>query len=309
MARWVWVAVLALAAGGCALWVRRPSSAPEELLLSRRLTAQALGAWERGDLDLAHRLLQAAVKQCSYDPDARIQLAEVLWHLGRRHEAREQIRQAISLAGPEPELLVRRGEMNLAMGQVEQAWQDAQAAIALAPKKAEPWALRAQVWAALGRWDRALADYCQALHRNDQRPQWWKELAGAYWNHAQRLPPNQRPKALYCCLMALEQWEELLQGKEPPLEHWVQKGQVYAQLGRWEDAVAQWQRARSQGWSDPAGLLALAQAQAQLGQLPQAQATLQALLQVAPQYAPAHELLSQITKVIQITQSSYPPKR
>ncbi len=291
-----WAALLPglCCAGGCSWWPLRPDPAPDALILSRRLTAQALAAQSRGDLDQASRLLETAVRNCPYDADARARWAELLWEQNRPQEALEQLERALQLMGPDAALLARRGEIHLALGHLEAAWRDAHAALQMDCQLAAAWRLRARVLSNLGRYPEALADYCQVLRLEPDSPEVLKELAQVHWQLAQTAPGPKRDKHYYQCLLALERWEEQLEQQPPPLELLAWKGRVYYELGRPRDALLVWQQARQRGWSNPQGLYWMALAYWQTGQVERARQELAALLSQVPHHAEARRLWQQL---------------
>ncbi len=275
---------------GCAWWPLRPDPAPNALILSRRLTAQAQAAQARGDLQQAGRLLQSAVEQCPYDPDARLQWAEVLWAQRRRREALVQLGRAIELVGPDASLLARRGEFHLTLGQLEAAWRDAHAALQMDALSARAWRLRARVFANLGRYQEALADYCQVLHLDPDDVSALSELAQVHWQLAQRASGSRREEHLYHCLLSLQRWEDQFQDEPPPLELLAWKGRAYYELGRFRDALLAWQQARQRGWSAPDDLYGMAMAYWKTGQTEQARQELRSLLSRFPHHREARRL-------------------
>ncbi len=283
---WLWLVL----AAGCSWWPLRPDPAPDALILSRRLTMQAQAAQAQGDWERASRLLQTAVEQCSYDPEARTQWAEVLWAQKRRQEAIEQLERAIQLVGPDAALLARRGEFHLALGHLEAAWRDAHAALQLDAQLASAWKLRARIYYHLGRYQDALADYCQVLHLQPDDETTLHELAQVHWQLAQTRSGPKRQEHLYHCLLALERWEDRFQEKPPPLELLAWKGRTYYELGRPQDALLAWQQARQRGWSDPEGLYWMALAYWQTGQGERARQELAHLLSLAPHHQAARRL-------------------
>ncbi len=291
---------------GCSWWPLRPDPAPDALILSRRLTTQAQAAQARGELEQAHRLLQAAVQQCPYDPDARVQWAEVLWARKRHQEALVQLQQALRLVGPHAELLVRRGEYHLALGHLEAAWRDAHAALQLDAQSARAWRLRAGVFYSLGRFEEALADYCQMLHLEPESAATLLELAQTHWQLAQRSGNPRREEHLYHCLLALQRREESLQDEPPPLELLAWKGRVYYELGRLQDALLVWQQARQRGWSDPQGLYWMALAYWQTGQVERARQELAGLLSQVPDHRAARMLWQRLHRTPAM--ASLPPE-
>ena len=94
----------------------RRSPVPAELADARKLCNEGLSAADRQDLVRAESLLEAAVKSCPVDVDARRHYAEVLWKRGQKMDAVTQIGKALELSPGDAGLCIEAGRMYLELG-------------------------------------------------------------------------------------------------------------------------------------------------------------------------------------------------
>jgi tetratricopeptide (TPR) repeat protein len=322
------ISVILLAAclwpAGCQ-WVGLRDPVPASLARSRKLSSEGNELLEQKRPDLAEEKLAEAVKTCPTDCDARRYYAEALWLRNARPQAVAQLEEACRL-GPDSDLRVRLAEMYLEMGQLEQAGESVDQILNRNSKLAAAWRVRGCVSRAMGdrlmasRWEKAISicvagdappgevDRVLAARTLDQaRPYYLQALADLH--RAAGYDPSDRlvigeTAAVYRSLgqpqRALETMQGLLDtyaaGEEPPqlVLYWT--GLDYMALQRYDDAVASFTTAVSQGRPTPQLLYSLGEAQYRNGRSQEAVAALQRALAVDPdpQHSPSQQLLHEI---------------
>lgn len=156
------IVVAVTASGGCRL-VSRRNPVPTELADARRLCNEGLSAADRQDLVRAESLLEAAVKSCPVDVDARRHYAEVLWSRGQKMDAVGQMAKALELSPGDAGLCIDAGRMYLELGLFAEADRLSAEAVRLAPGSDTAWHLRGQIAMARGQFDQAVADFHRGL--------------------------------------------------------------------------------------------------------------------------------------------------
>ncbi|MCA9296276.1 MAG: tetratricopeptide repeat protein, partial [Phycisphaerales bacterium] len=96
--------------------------------------AQAMQAFERGDLSTAERLYGGLVKAQPNDPAARFYLAQVLERSSRAGEALDHAEQAFRLAPRQPAIAAFVAHLRRLAGRIDDAIDAARTACALAPQ-------------------------------------------------------------------------------------------------------------------------------------------------------------------------------
>lgn len=141
----------------------RRSPVPAELADARKLCNEGLSAADRQDLVRAESLLEAAVKSCPVDVDARRYYAEVLWKRGQKMDAVTQIGKALELSPGDAGLCIEAGRMYLELGLFAEADRLSAEAVRLAPGSDAAWHLRGQLAMARGQFEQAVADFHRGL--------------------------------------------------------------------------------------------------------------------------------------------------
>ncbi len=222
---------IACLATGC----RIPGYGPkaQSIIKSRQLSQRGAAAVDRQDWRGAEPLFSQAVAACPVDVEARRQYAETLWHRGAHEEAIAQLVEATKIAPEDARLVERLAEFRLLSGQIEDARRDVELAIDLDPKSGTAWMVRGRIMHEIGDNPQALADLHRALSYDPRNSQILHELAATY------LAVGQPQRAL----ANLEAMRDLhAPGDEPP-ELLLEIGQACAGVGRYDDAVENYQRA------------------------------------------------------------------
>ncbi len=233
------VGIVALAAG-CRLVPRR-DPVPEELAAARRLCNQGLCAADEQDLARAETLLERAVNSCPTDIDARQHYADVLWKRGSKVEAVAQIAKALELAPGDVGLCLQGGKMYMDLGLLDDADRLSDDAIRSAPQSAGAWHLHGQVALARGRPADALADFHRALAVAPDDREVLLDTAEVY----RMLDKPQRALATLAIL------GETYGPNQVPAEVLALEGLAQEALGRPDDALASYRRARDKGDASP----------------------------------------------------------
>lgn len=234
------IAIVTLAAvtltSGCRLVPRR-DPVPEELAAARRLCNQGLCAADEQDLARAETLLERAVNSCPTDIDARQHYADVLWKRGSKVEAVAQVTKALELAPGDVGLCLQGGKMYMELGLLDDADRLSDDAVRNASRSAEAWYLHGQVALARGRPADALADFHRALAITPDDREVLFDTAEVY----RMLDRPQRALATLAVL------SETYGPNQVPTEVLVLEGLAQEALGRPEDALASYRRARDKG--------------------------------------------------------------
>jgi tetratricopeptide (TPR) repeat protein len=268
---------------GCRL-PGREGPVSESLAECRRLSQQGVAALERGQQQEAETLLAKAVETCSVDPEARRHYAEALWSRGARTEAVGQLEQAAPYCGADSAFWVRLAEMHLALGRLDEAQKCAQQALGLDPKSPAAWAVRARVMRAAGYPQQALADNLRTLDYAPHDRQILLEVAETYREL------NQPERAL----QTLQTLSDTYAPGEEPAQVSYLTGLACLALGRYDDAVESLAAAIGRGPALPEMYCKLGEAHLMAGRLAEAAQAARQALALAPQHAPAHQLLGRI---------------
>jgi tetratricopeptide (TPR) repeat protein len=237
---WLAVVVIVTTAGGCRLVPRR-DPVPEELAAARRLCNQGLCAADEQDLARAESLLERAVNSCPTDIDARQHYADVLWKRGSKVEAVAQITKALELAPGDVGLCLQGGRMYMELGLLDDADRLSDDAIRTASQSAGAWHLHGQVALARGRPDDALADFHRALAVAPDDRGVLRDTAEVY----RMLDKPQRALATLAIL------GETYGPNQVPADVLALEGLAQEALGRPDDALASYRRAREKGDASP----------------------------------------------------------
>jgi tetratricopeptide (TPR) repeat protein len=276
------VLLLPLLALGCRLPFR-DGPVPQAVANSRRLSQQGAAALDRGEQQKAEALLARAVEACPVDPEARQRYAESLWQRAARKEAVAQMEEACKLNAEDATLWARLGEMQLAEGKVEAARQDAERAIGLDPHLAAAWAVHGGVMQAAGRFPDALADYLRALN---YAPKDRHLLLAVAEVHLRQRQPDR-------ALQTMQTLTETYSPGETPPSTLAVLGQVYAFLGRYDEAAESFAAAARKN-PTPDALCTLGEAELRAGRAAAAAAAARQALAIQPQHQPSRQLLNRI---------------
>ena len=233
------IGIVTLAAG-CRLVPRR-DPVPEELAAARRLCNQGLCAADEQDLARAETLLERAVNSCPTDIDARQHYADVLWKRGSKVEAVAQITKALELSPGDVGLCLQGGRMYMDLGLLDDADRLSDDAVRSAPQSAEAWHLHGKVALARGRPEDALADFHRALAVAPDDRAVLRDTAEVY----RMLDKPQRALATLAIL------GETYGPNQVPAEVLALEGLAQEALGRPDDALVSYRRAREQGDASP----------------------------------------------------------
>lgn len=267
-----WTGLLVVAAG-CQL-TGRDGTVSRNVMKSRELSQVGISALDRGDTPEAERLLAEAVDTCGSDPEARRYYAEALWQRGARDAALEQLGTAVRLSTDDAPLFVRLAEMQLELGRLEPARENADRAVDLDPHSTSAWAVRARIKEQMGQPRDALSDYYRALAYEPNQTDTLLRVAELH----RRLNEPQR------ALATLQSLRELYPPGEEPPRVMLLMGLAAGALGRFDEAVRDFEIARQRGDASPDALYLLADAQLRAGRPSQAQQLLDSLGAVAPQH-------------------------
>lgn len=271
---WAMAAVLcAVPVAGCRA-LRCQQVSDEAIASARQLSLQGFDAQQRGRWDLAESLFATAVIKCPTDERARCGYAESLWHRGARAEAVSHMEQAARLSGNDPERLVQLGHMYREQGDLARAAQQADRAITANPQLAQAWALRGEVERASGRPTAALAGFHRALALQPHFPPVQLAVSEIYM-------AENRPQQALATLQALG--NDFPPG-QAPLDLLVRQSSALRNMGRHADAARTLAAAAERGNPSADLLLALAQVQAAIGDVPAARLALDAALAREPQH-------------------------
>lgn len=278
-----WALLCLVVASGCRVPMHG-KGVSKSLIESRQLSQQGLSALEQKKYEDAKQMLAKAVDTCGADPEARRHYAEALWHTGARQEALRQLEEAMQLAPSDPALRRKMAEYQLELGRLDRAWQMADEALDLDPRDAASWVVRAKVKERANHLPAALADYQRSLGLRPDQPDVMYAIAELH-----RLQ-NQPERAL----AALQSVCEAHAPGEEPARMYYLMGLAAGALGKQEEALTNYQRARQRGEESPELLYELAQAQWLTGQAIQAEQTATELLARAPHHGPGQQLIDQI---------------
>ena len=267
--------------------MRHQKIVPESVATCRQLARDGISAMELGNYSQACKLLEDAVNTSPTDIDARRQLSEALWHMGRQHEAVVHIEAAIRLDPAHVPTLVRSGEMLLSSGNIERAQERAEQAMGMDPTLADVWKLRGRVYHKRHESQRALADLQQALHYAPQDSELLLEVAEIQY---QLQRPQQSLMTLHHML------DNCPPGAEPQRALWLE-GLAYSKLARPQDAVKSLLAATQCGPGQADLLYALAQAEVATGQTDAAAKSVRQALALDSKHQASRTLLAQLTVV------------
>ncbi len=270
-------------ASGC-MSMRHQKIVPESVAACRQLARDGISAMELGNYSQACTLLGSAVETSPTDIDARRQLAEALWLMGRQQEAVVHMEAAVRLDPTHAPTLVRVGEMLRVSGSGTRALERAEQAIRLEPTLAGAWKLRGRIFHQRNDLPRGLADLQQALHYAPQEAQVLLEVAEIQYQ-------LQRPQRSLATLHHL--LDQSSPGSEPQRALWLE-GLVYGKLARPHDAMKSLLAATQHGPAQADLLYALAQAEVAAGFPNKAAQSARRALAVDRQHQASRTLLAQL---------------
>ncbi len=279
--------VLGLAAVGCRLprW-RGPTAV--DLAASRRLSYQGMQAAQSGRWEQAEEAFLAAIKRCPHDPESKKRYADFLLAAGKPEAALAQLEAARRLAVDDAQLRVQLAELALQMGRIDLAEPSVEEALVLQPQLPKAWHLRGKICWLTGRTNLAVEAYYRALKLHAEDPEIQFELA-------QML--RQRGESHKALVVLQHLMAGHLQGSEP-ISLLIEQGLVYAELGRFQEALTTLQTACTRAPESSACLAALAQVQHRAGLSAEAVANAQKALRMDPHCHLARDVLSQLTPLL-----------
>lgn len=241
------IVIAATASGGCRL-VSRRNPVPTELADARRLCNEGLSAADRQDLVRAESLLEAAVRSCPVDVDARRHYADVLWNRGQKMDAVGQMTKALELSPGDAGLCVEAGRMYLELGLFAEADRLSAEAVRLAPGSDSAWHLRGRIAMARGQFGQAVADFHRGLAIAPDDRGLLRDAAEAYLGLG-------KPRRALATLAVLG---ESYGPDQTPADVLMMEAVAQETLGRLEDARESYRQAIAKGDAPPeaAGRLA-----------------------------------------------------
>jgi tetratricopeptide (TPR) repeat protein len=268
---------------GCATFGRRGPDA-EKAAACRDLTRQGISAIELGQWQRAELLLQQAIETSPDDPEARLYLAETLWHRGATQQAMSHITAALEAQPSDAKLAVRAGQMSLAMGARDAALAHAERAIRVDPQLAAAWALRGRIFWQLQQPERATADLQRALEFAPRSSDVLLDLAVIY---RERRQPTR-------CLTTLHYLHDTYAPGDEPQAAYVLEGLTLIDLGRPQQACEAFFAATQRGPANAQLLYYLAHANFGAGRYSEAAAAAQQALATDASHAASRQLLAQL---------------
>lgn len=256
----------------------------QALLASRELTQQGQTALDRQDLKQAESLLARAVQLSPSDAAARRHYAEALWQRGAQAEALIQADEAVRQSGGQPDLLIRAAQMRLDAGQFDAARIKAEEALAVDNQLAAAWAIRGHALRAAGDLRGALHDYQRALARESRQQEVLYQMADCYLELGDSS----------AALVALQALEGTYAPGEEPQSMYLALGRAYADLGRYEEALANLDSASQRGPVNPELLYERGHCELLVGRYEPAAQSLQEALTLEPNHAASRELLDDL---------------
>jgi Flp pilus assembly protein TadD len=236
----IWILLAVAASGGCRL-VSRRNPVPTELADARRLCNEGLAAADRQDLVRAESLLEAAVKSCPVDVDARRHYADVLWSRGQKMDAVGQMAKALELSPGDAGICIDAGRMYLELGLFAEADRLSAEAVRLAPGSHTAWHLRGQIAMARGQFAQAVADFHRGLAIAPDDRRLLRDTAEAYL----RLD---RPRRALATLAVLG---ESYGPDQTPADVLTMEALAQESLGRVDDARESYRQAIAKGDAPP----------------------------------------------------------
>ena len=219
----------------------RRNPVPAELADARRLCNEGLTAADRQDLVRAESLLEAAVKSCPVDVDARRHYAEVLLSRGEKMEAVAQMAKALELSPADAGLCIEAGRMYLELGLFAEAERLSAEAVRLAPGSNTAWHLRGQIAMARGQFDQAVAYFHRGLGIAPDDRGLLRDAAEAY------LRLNKPRRALATLAVLGESYGP----DQAPADVLTMEAVAQESLGRLDDARDSYRQAIAKGNAPP----------------------------------------------------------
>ncbi len=214
---------------------------PTELADARRLCNEGLAAADRQDLVRAESLLEAAVKSCPVDVDARRHYADVLWSRGQKMDAVGQMAKALELSPGDAGICIDAGRMYLELGLFAEADRLSAEAVRLAPGCHTAWHLRGQIAMARGQFAQAVTDFHRGLAIAPDDRRLLRDTAEAYL----RLD---RPRRALATLAVLG---ESYGPDQTPAAVLTMEALAQESLGRVDDARESYRQAIAKGDAPP----------------------------------------------------------
>lgn len=286
--------MLFVAASGCCTLSRRCAN-DEENIAAREQGQLGMQSMQSGKLGEADARLSHAIKKCPDDVRLRHSLATLRRKQGRMDDAVAEMEKAVDLAGGEPEWLAELASMQFAEGEYENAWNSTERALQQQPSLAAAWHVRGEVLKQGGNLNEALREYHRALAVDgadeEQQSKTLMQVADIY-----RL--QSRPRR---ALSTLQRLSNCSREHQPP-ELTYAKALAYQALSRHEEAIEQFEQARTVYGNQPPLLAQLAVSLWQVGDAVAARNT----LQTAAELDPADPLVQRLSAEWQTPSESQP---
>ena len=255
---------LVLAVSGCA-GIRPSALCRNDVIHARQMSQQGLDAVHRGHFDQAEFCFLDAIDHSPTNSTARYQLANCLWKRGARHEAIAQLTEALQLSsGDDIEMLVELGYMHANVGNLNQAVKIAEHALSRDPHNPAVWKLHGDGLNELGRDREALVSFQRALAYDPDDARVLVATAEIY----SQLGRSNR------ALSSANHAEEIIPDEHIPESLYVLKSLALQELERHDEAVEVLVSLRRRRPLQPAGAIRLAEAQAAIGKLADADRTI-----------------------------------
>ncbi len=196
---------------------------------------------EQGRIDEAVAALRQAAALSSCDPSARLLLGFIYTEKEDYQAAIREFEQALAIEPQDPSTLYLVGNLSYLEGQLDVAAQYLQAAIALQADMAEAHYSLGLVYADLGEHQKAVSEHALAVRYAPDVPAYHTALGNAYW----RLQDWDKAAEAYRKALALQD--------DPDVRAFL--GGTYFQQGKYEAAIAEYQKAIA---ADPRSAIAYA---------------------------------------------------
>ncbi len=262
--------------GGCAT-LGRSGPCDEDQVAARELARVGLESMRQGHTPEARSKFEQALQLCPRDPDARRHLAQLQWENAEYEAAIQEMQVAMKDSGEAPECVIQLGKMQEASGNLAEALKCAESATNTNPQLAEGWLLRGNIFARRHQAEESKRAYHRCLSCDDLTSE--TEL-NASLALAELYRLEGRP------LRALATLERCQRGmprdrRNLPTVAYERAVAMHA-LGRYEDAIDQFQIVLQRHQDHHECLLMLADCQFRTGQREAAQNVADQLQRCAP---------------------------
>ncbi|MDB5335578.1 MAG: Tetratricopeptide 4 [Planctomycetaceae bacterium] len=266
---------------GCAWW----REARDSLTYSQGLYRRALESESQGEPAEAVRLLRDSIAANPNDPELRWELARVLLDQGDTTTALKELRYLVKHFPDDSRAYMSLARTLLERGRADDAARLADLAIDLDSSCTEALLLRGQIAEVRGDLDLARETYHHILLELPEDAEVRLRLG--------RIELEDGDPRIAAALLRETLADIPLTPEQSSQTQWL-LGQAYARQERWEEAVAALSIGLPQQQSSAEQHYELAYACLQIGDNDQARQQLNMVLHVAPDYAPAHQMLAEL---------------